>query len=77
MHNVFPFLLDNFSRVFSVMSSFQIFPGLNLLQFLIICLLIDVCFSLFFGHMPRVGADSAMASLARNLRSNSDRKGKD
>lgn len=77
MENVFEFLLDNFSRAFSVMSSFEIFAGLNLLQFLVICLLIDFCFRLFFGHIPRTGADSAVSSLVRNIKSSSDKKGKD
>lgn len=66
MSEVFAFLLDNFEKVFDYLRSFQLFPGLNLLQFLIICLVIDVCFMLFFSHLPRANTMSRLESAIRS-----------
>lgn len=66
MTEVFAFLLNNFGKVFDYLRSFQLFPGLNLLQFLVICLVIDVCFMLFFAHMPSSDSVSAATSVSRS-----------
>ena len=65
MAEVFAFLLDNFGKVFDYLRSFQLFPGLNLLQFLLVCLVIDVCIMLFFNHLPRANVISGLESTIR------------
>lgn len=63
MTQAWDLVLHSMKSAFDKMAAFQLFPGLNLLQFLVICLVIDVCLALFFSHMPRVSVDSAMQGL--------------
>lgn len=67
MIDVYNFILTNFSRAFSTMSSFEIFPGLNLLQFFVVIFLIEFVFTLIFTCVPRANSMSTIEGFVRAL----------
>lgn len=66
MESVFNFILSNISRAFRVMSEFELFAGLSLLDFLVVLLLLHVIISMFFSHLPSSPAGKVLPDKAKN-----------
>lgn len=66
MESVFNFILSNLSRAFTVMSEFELFAGLSLLEFLVVLLVLHVIISLFFSHLPTAPGNKAVPDKVKN-----------